>query len=459
MRKRTKILSVLLVLSLLAGSWGCGNAQKGAGNNESSAKAPEAASETAAEEGTAQELNLTVWGGLPYEDGVGEILEGFMEKYPNVKVEYTRFTNDEAGNTKLDTALLTGEQINVYFTYSTDNVANRVAGGMAADLADFGGDKYIEENIGTDGVFKVDDKYYSLPTAKEPTCMMLNKDLLDKAGIPIPQEWTIEEFREIARKLHDPENGVYGVYPGFYDSVFPIATMVLGSNAWYNADGTGANFSAPEFKLDKLSYDLIFTDKTAYPYEEAVSKQALGFWDRLFVSENIAMAMFQPWMCGTLRDQEEFPHEFVTAFAPIPVPEEGREYYNPGEMNNFMMINSKSEHKQEAWELLKYWVEDGVEALLPYGKIPVNKNYNDPGMAAKILQDEEGKFFDASSFAVAALDPEMKYICNTNITAAVEIKQIRKEESQKLLLGEQSFEEYLENLQSRCDAAIKEANK
>ncbi|MDE7047082.1 MAG: hypothetical protein K2P25_03765, partial [Lachnospiraceae bacterium] len=133
MRKRTKILSVLLVLSLLAGSWGCGNAQKGAGNNESSAKAPEAASETAAEEGTAQELNLTVWGGLPYEDGVGEILEGFMEKYPNVKVEYTRFTNDEAGNTKLDTALLTGEQIDVYFTYSTDNVANRVAGGMAAD--------------------------------------------------------------------------------------------------------------------------------------------------------------------------------------------------------------------------------------------------------------------------------------------------------------------------------------
>ena len=97
--------------------------------------------------------------------------------------------------------------------------------------------------------------------------------------------------------------------------------------------------------------------------------------------------------------------------------------------------------------------------MLPYGKIPVNKNYNDPGMAAKILQDEEGKFFDASSFAVAALDPEMKYICNTNITAAVEIKQIRKEESQKLLLGEQSFEEYLENLQSRCDAAIKEANK
>ncbi len=123
-----------------------------------------------------------------------------------------------------------------------------------------------------------------------------------------------------------------------------------------------------------------------------------------------------------------------------------------------MMINSKSEYQKQAWELLKYWIEDGIEPLLAFGKIPVNKNYSNPEMAARILQDPDGKTFDEASFTKAVLDPEMKYICNTYIAASYDMKQIVKEEVDRLLLGNQTFEEYLENVQSRCDAAIKEAN-
>lgn len=458
MRKKEKALSMLLILSLLtAGLSGCGKKS----NEVSQAEPADESSSTIAEgkEEGLGECTLKIWGGVEYENGIDEILEGFMEKYPQIKVEYTRYTNDEAGNTKLDTALLTGEQIDVYFTYSQPNVTNRVAGGMAVDLGTLGGDKYIEETIGTEGVFKVDGKYYSLPTAKEPTCMMINKDLFDEAGIPVPEEWTIDEFREIAKKINNPDKGVFGVYPVFYDGLIPISTTILGSNAQYTADGTGANFTAPEFEFDRLSYDLLFTDQSAFPYEEIVSKQAKGQWNRLFASGNIGIAIFQPWMCNTLRNKEEYPHDFITAFAPMPVPEKGKDYYNIGTLSNYMMINSKSKYQNQAWELLKYWVEDGIEPLLPFGKVPVNKNYSDPDMAVKILQDPEGKTFDAASFERAALDPEMKYVCNSYTTAAHEISQILKEEVDRLLLGSQTYEEYLGNVQERCDAAIKEAGK
>ena len=53
----------------------------------------------------------------------------------------------------------------------------------------------------------------------------------------------------------------------------------------------------------------------------------------------------------------------------------------------------------------------------------------------------------------------MKYVCNSYTTAAHEISQILKEEVDRLLLGSQTYEEYLGNVQERCDAAIKEADK
>lgn len=457
MLKRSMV-SLLLAASVLTLSlFGCsGGEQASSPDSNSTGGSPSSEKEQTGEEN--EEIYMTMWGGLSPESGIQSILDNYMEEHPNVKIEYTRFTNDEAGNTKLDTALLSGEQIDIYFTYSTTDVVNRATGGMAVDLAELGGDKFIEENIGTEGVFKVDGKYYSVPSCKEPTAMMLNKDAFDEAGIPIPTEWTIDEFGEIAKKLNNPEKGMYGVHPLFYEGVIPISTTILGSNATCNADGTASNFDNPAFEFDRLSYDLVFTDQCAYPYEEIIAKQVTGQWNRLFVSGNMAIAIFQPWMANTMRNLEEYPHDFQTVFAPLPVPEKGKEYYNLGTLSNFMMINSKSNCKEEAWDVIEYWLTEGAAELLPYGKIPVVKDFEDPDMAAKILQDPEEKLFDLESFTEVVLDPDAKYVCDTITIASNEIAQIEKEETDRLMLGQQSWEEYLQNLKTRCDEAIAAAS-
>lgn len=452
-KKRRKIIAVLLVVMMMLCLWGCGNKETSGPSAQEETTVGSDSSEGATND--TEQVTLVLWGGMPIEDGIQAILDGFMETYPNIKVEYTQYTNDDAGNAKLDTALLSGEQIDVYFTYSTNKIADRVKGGMAEDMANLGADAWIQENIGTEGVFQIDGKYYSIPSCKEPTVLMLNKDVFDAAGIPIPTEWTLDEFRDIAKKLTNTEAGMYGAFPMLYSDMIPISKTVLGSNAWYSADGTASNFDDPAFVYDKMAYDLVM-DGSSYPYEEILAKQITGGqWCQLFASGEVAIAIYQPWMSSTVSDLEQFPHDFQTTFAPLPVPEKGKEYYNVGSLNNFMMINSKSECKEEAWLLIQYWLTDGAGEMLSVGKMPVVKSFEDPDMAKKILMDEEGSIFDLDAFTNVVLDPDTKFICDTTTTALTEMKQIRKEEIDKLMLGEQSYDDFLQNLKKRCDEAIK----
>jgi len=59
---------------------------------------------------------LEVWGGVPVENGPGDLIEGFQAAFPEIAVNYTHYVNDDTGNTQLDTALQGGTPIDVFFT-------------------------------------------------------------------------------------------------------------------------------------------------------------------------------------------------------------------------------------------------------------------------------------------------------------------------------------------------------
>ncbi|HZX03430.1 MAG TPA: hypothetical protein VFF46_10880, partial [Kribbella sp.] len=79
---------------------------------------------------------LQVWGGVPAASGPADVVKAFQQKFPQYKVDYTRFVNDDRGNLKLDTALQGGVDIDVYFTYTQGAMALRAGSGLAADLTD-----------------------------------------------------------------------------------------------------------------------------------------------------------------------------------------------------------------------------------------------------------------------------------------------------------------------------------
>jgi len=95
----------------------------------------------------------------------------------------------------------------------------------------------------TDAAYDVDDllpavrggltvggKLYAAPFYGESSMLMYRKDLADKVGVTVPERPTWTQVADLAKKIHDPKNGVYGIClrgkPGWGDNMAFLSTLV-----------------------------------------------------------------------------------------------------------------------------------------------------------------------------------------------------------------------------------------
>lgn len=76
----------------------------------------------------------------------------------------------------------------------------------------------------------VDGKLFAAPFYGESSMLMYRKDLADKAGVQLGDKPTWTQVKELAAKIHDPKNGVYGIClrgkPGWGDNMAFLSTLV-----------------------------------------------------------------------------------------------------------------------------------------------------------------------------------------------------------------------------------------
>ena len=99
------------------------------------------------------------------------------------------------------------------------------------------------KELKTSAVYDVDDmlpamrdglsvggKLYAAPFYGESSMLMYRKDLMDKAGVTVPNNPTWVQVRDAAAKIHNPKDGVYGIClrgkPGWGDNAAFLTTMV-----------------------------------------------------------------------------------------------------------------------------------------------------------------------------------------------------------------------------------------
>jgi sorbitol/mannitol transport system substrate-binding protein len=97
--------------------------------------------------------------------------------------------------------------------------------------------------IKTDAAYDVDDllpamrnglsldgKLYAAPFYGESSMLMYRKDLADKAGVQVPERPTWAQVADLAKKIHNPAGGVYGIClrgkPGWGDNMAFLSTLV-----------------------------------------------------------------------------------------------------------------------------------------------------------------------------------------------------------------------------------------
>lgn len=433
--------ALVLIMGLLAGCSGGGD---GSGGN-TSGKAGEQAGGNAK---TGNTVTLKMWGGVPPEAGPQQVIDAWNKEHPEIQVEYVRFVNDDDGNLKLDTAMITGQDVDLFVNYSISQASKRVESNLALDLSQFS-DYNIDEKMGADAAsWKIDGKYYGMPTTKSPFFIALNKDALDAAGLPVPKDWTWDELREYAKKLKTGSN--YGFIQNMEPFVDPIDS-VLSQEGYTKPDGT-SNLDHPLVKKWLGTLDAMMKeDKTTPPLgEQLTSKMPV---EQVFLSGEVPMLNIGAWLLRSSNNFTDFPRDFKIAFAQVPrLADSADNYVTRGGLGDYISINAKSKHQAEAWEFLKWYADGGMAPMAAGGRLPASKDANQEDALTSLLGDKKDTYDLESLMYVMFEDKTPTYVRSL----PQEVMDMRAQEYEKFFLGAQSLDQTIQAMVTRHNDFLKQ---
>lgn len=450
-------LTGVLALSCLAGC-----SSKDGQDNNTGAVAEEEPDNSSLEDDQEPEENkemvkLQVWGGIPAESGLDQMAEAFNSSHDNIQIEYVYYTNDDAGNTKLDMSLMAGGDADVFFSHNDPLLNKRIDSGNTLELTDFF-EKYNFDPVEALGegitAYSRDGAYYYLPTTMSNTFMLYNRDMFEEAGIELPSEgWTYEEFYNAVKAL--TKDGVYGFYFPSWDAGQPataFANRALGEDWMYKEDGTGVQIDRPEIRDAFEKYMARVEEGLEVDFIDNKTQQMTA-QDMLLQGK--AAMVYANWIIRYVKDTETYPHDFVTGFAPVPKLSEDQEHLYTGGLSDTLSINAKSEHPEEAMEFLYWYITEGVTYLAEYGRIGAYSGLDKEALAEKVFSDCADLFDleSAQKFYLTLGEVSVR----TNVTASTEINTILTEEFEKTFAGEQSIDDAITISQERAQKAFEEA--
>lgn len=445
--KNKKLMAVITSAALMMGLvTGCGGAEN-QGETTTGAKT--------------EPVVLQWWGTFQEQQGPEQVCEAFNKIDPNVQVQYTRYVNDDAGNTKLDVTLMADSSVDLFLTMNDVLMKKRIDSGFTLPLNDLLASNSMDmqayygdaaAQLATDG------QYHYMPAKRITSTILYNQTMFDEAGVPYPEpNWTYDEFIAAAEKLTKGEgqDKVYGyMFPG-YDAGQPALRMLeaeLGLNWMYTEDGKHANIDRPEVK-DALEKYLDRVEKGIEPSYVDVTTQKMEPANML-LTEKAAM-IFGDWCVRNVKDLETYPHDFKVGFATMP-------RLNPDQQENYttsltdcLSISAKSEHPEEAMKFMKWYIEEGMDYVAPFARIPASSTYTDEEAAQLVFGDQMDLFDEESAMSVYLKGTD--FSLRTNLTAATEINTILTEEFSKVFAGVQSVDETIKKAQERSEEKLAQA--
>ncbi|OXM84368.1 ABC transporter substrate-binding protein [Paenibacillus rigui] len=436
------IVSMTLVAGTIAGC------STGSGTDTKQAAAPSAANTPAAEK--KQPVTLTFWGGVPEENGPKAVVDAWNKQNPDIQVKYERFVNDDAGNLKLDTALIAGQNVDLFVNYSTTRLQKRVDNGNVVDMSAWK-DYNIDEKMGPEAAeWKLDGKYYGLPTKKNIYFFWLNKDALDKAGLPVPTEWTWKDVQDYAVKLKtDKRYGLVQHMEAFPDPM----DGSLAAKKYVKADGT-SDFNNPLVGTWLETLNAMMQDGKATPPlgEQLTTKMPV---ETVFLKGEAAMMNAGEWIFRSANDLKANPRDFKIAFAPVPkVTKEQADYKIRGGLGDTISISAKSANKEAAWKFLKWYADGGMMPMASGGRIPSSKDAS-AEEATKLLLGDAAGTYDQDSLKKVVFGKFTTY----NRDLPQQVMDLRREEYEKYFLGKQDLKTTLDALAKRHNDFLKQSKK
>jgi sorbitol/mannitol transport system substrate-binding protein len=192
--------------------------------------------------------------------------------------------------------------------------------GWLVPLDDLGAD------YGYDDIFDVvrqglsyQGRMYAVPFYAESSFTYYRRDLFQRAGLQMPVQPSYDQIRQFARKVHDPEHGVYGIClrgePGWGQNAAYLSTLVYTfGGRWMDLDWK-PQLTSPEWQAAVSFYvDLL----RQYGPPGAITD---GYNENraLFANGNCAMWIDATAAAGYFLDPAESRVATTTGFAKAPI--------------------------------------------------------------------------------------------------------------------------------------------
>ncbi|AUG51610.1 ABC transporter substrate-binding protein [Thalassospira marina] len=185
-----------------------------------------------------------------------KLTDDFTKQNPDISVEWVTLEENTLRQRVTTDIATNGGQYDI-MTIGTYEAPIWAKKGWLAPLENLGADYDVDDLMpAIRSALSNEDKLYAAPFYAESSMMMYRKDLFEKAGIEINGRLTWDQTLDIAKKLHDPANGVYGIClrgkAGWGENMALISTMGNAYGArWFNEEWK-PEFNGQEWK-DALS--------------------------------------------------------------------------------------------------------------------------------------------------------------------------------------------------------------
>jgi multiple sugar transport system substrate-binding protein len=314
-------------------------------------------------ESSSGSADLTFWTGFTDRElGVmKDVIADFEKTHPDIHVKVVGGISDD----KIVAAIRGGNAPDVAHSFDAGAYTGAYcSNGAWIDLAD-----YMQQDGLSDDVFPEVPRQYSqfegtrcaLPMLADAYGLYYNKDLFAKAGLDGPPQ-NVSQLMDYAKKLteRNPDGSlkVVGLDPfdGFYENIAAHWAPQWGVD-WVDEAGK-SNLAAQPGWADMLRWQKALIDW--YGYDNLVRWQASAGDEfsaqNAFERGKLAMNLDGEWRVAFIG--AEHP-ELNFGTAPLSVDDAQPDLYGSGYTSGSIIgIPKTSEHKDEAWQLLKYLATD-----------------------------------------------------------------------------------------------------
>lgn len=382
-----------------------------------------------------------------------KFIDDFNAANPDIQVVAHSIPANGERLTKLDILAMSGGDMDV-MPISDGDQFTRFESGMLAPL-----DEYIErdgldmeEAFGKYAIWgQSDGVYYGIPFRATQSGVYYNKDMFDAAGVAYPSDdWTLDEYIETARKMADwgKEQGIYGTYTHTYANEW--ATVAAQKGQWYTEDGS-CNIKDPAWRLGLETRKLLDDEGVQMPYSQIVAAKAVI--NSSFLGGKEAMANAGSWLVRDMKNKDKFPFDFEVGVAYLPRYDETVEGPCSNYSASVLGIPANSEHKEEAWRFIKYYVEECSDYIAASGNLPTYLPAYDDEMVKKFCEGSGLSIEDGQKFFNSSVNLTTNKIIGPG---GAEYMQIAKEEIEQYFNGEKTLDETLDKIESRVNEKLAE---